>query len=276
MPYFSAQERLYDPDLGLFESIDPAGQPGGHHLFRYADNNPAGRIEPWGTNDADPTELDPNEGAEEVADTPSDSDDAKIKLPEGVVETDGWRLDGNDIINVHADERYPVDSIDTGTIGTTSGEEVTAMTVWFHVDGSGEFVTFFGDVPPGAETDEKTGGLPTDGEGSTLEGDTGGALSPLETADTTADGGGTDTDPNPGSESGPGGGGGTPDLGPERLLHNFVGTRERLDELLADGHKIDFSTGLLETPGGAVVIQGSGPPGDGRVGWGGYACQRPH
>ena len=255
-PYFSAQQRLYDPDLGLFESIDPAGQPGGRHLFRYAGNNPASRIDPWGTQDTDVPELGGgDEGAAEVAETSSGSEDAKvIRLPEGVVETHGWQLEANDIVNVQTGERYPVDNIDTGTMGTTSGEEVTATTVWFHVEGAGEFVTFFGDVPPGAETEEKTGGLPSDGQSSVLGDESNGAVGPLETSDMAGNDGGSDTDPNPGSESAAGGAGES--SAPERLLHNYVGTRERLDELLSDGYQIDFDTGLLETPGGAVVIQG--------------------
>ena len=51
-PYLSAQRRLYDPELGMFASLDPIGLEGGNHRLRFVSNRPTQGFDPWGT-DAD-------------------------------------------------------------------------------------------------------------------------------------------------------------------------------------------------------------------------------
>ncbi len=258
-PYFSAQQRLYDPDLGLFASADPVAQPNAWHLFRYADNNPVGRIDPWGTEDDDVSQL---AGADQsAAEVAVGSDEALvIRLPGGEP-TSGWNINDDFITHVPTNQTYPIDDIDRSLWGTTSGQEVVGTTVWFHdADGVGHAVTMFADGPRGPSGDQVTGGMPIDNSGAVAAGASeGGDDSAVTSLETDLTGGDSDTDPSPASETPDRGGsdGGSLDGSlSERLLHNYVGTRDGLDQLLADGYQIDFDSGLLLTPGGGIVIQG--------------------
>ncbi len=47
-PYQLARQRLYDPELGRFASMDPIGLEGGDHRFNYGNGDPVGFVDPEG------------------------------------------------------------------------------------------------------------------------------------------------------------------------------------------------------------------------------------
>jgi RHS repeat-associated protein len=47
-PFQMARQRLYDPELGRFTSMDPIGRAGGDHRFGYANGDPMGFTDPEG------------------------------------------------------------------------------------------------------------------------------------------------------------------------------------------------------------------------------------
>ena len=257
VPYMSAQPRLYDPDIGLFASVDPIGLAGGRHRFRYAANNPLTNIDPWGTDGDDAVE-----GGSEDFDPPSpdeDSDEpAKADLSLTDFEpTSGWEVQGSEIVDEFSN-RYPIDDIEHSTIGTSDGGEAPITEVYFHdAEGNGHVVAFPEEGPSGEETDERTGGLRDAGD--LLEGEGfDSAVDDLGSTDDDRSTGGSDMNPSEDTAGQSNGGGGDSQSGePDTPMpENFRGSRDQLAGLLGDGYSVDARTGLLMTPSGNFVIPG--------------------
>ena len=144
-------------------------------------------------------------------------------------ETSGWVVEGKELVNIDTNERYPIDDIDRSTLGTTAGNEVEVTTIWFKDSlGVGHAVSMLEGAPPGEPTSEPSAGLPGTDQGPGGETDI--ANAPDETGDSAVSSldteigggaGGADTDPSPGSETAA-----RETSSPERLLHNYEGTRE--------------------------------------------------
>ena len=49
---YDLRNRFYSPDVGRFLQPDPIGFGGGNNLYRYCDNNPVTRGDPFGLQDA--------------------------------------------------------------------------------------------------------------------------------------------------------------------------------------------------------------------------------
>src|SRR5262249_36100629 len=82
--------RYYDPKLGRFLSEDPFRFLSGTNLYRYVHNNPAGRIDPLGTQDDNPDGMAPvSPGEEPVTEPvsyPEEPPTEPVSYPEPVTE----------------------------------------------------------------------------------------------------------------------------------------------------------------------------------------------
>ncbi len=249
-PYLSAQQRLYDPDLGLFTSADPIGLAGGRDRFRYASNNPMSFLDPWGREAEDFLELEPGEPGSGGSVTAELVDLAEKNQTETRM---GWEVVGQEIVHVGTGERYPVDRSVGLDITTSSGETIRITSVQFQSPSGQQGQVFF-PHSEGAPNPEASQGGQVPGN-DPPEPDTPEAPNP-------SDEGGKDS-PSPGGPTGgsdahPGmaGTGDTSGWNTDPMPENFRGTAEQLAGLLSDGYSVSNGGKLLRTPNGNVVIPG--------------------
>ena len=236
-PYLSAQQRLYDPELGMFASADPIGLAGGRHRFRYAQNNPMTMIDPWGTDAQIGTNQELVENIDPSSQVDQNPTESIIKdMLEGAVDKPraGWDVsdDRGVISNRATGERYPVTGISETSL-QRGGQTVPGVQVTFTTpEGIEGIANFFLDNEESKDEPiiaEETG-VDTD---SDQDGD--------EENDVDQD---DDGAPEP------------PENNNQPLPENFTGTREYFDQLIKEGYTVNNEDNLLVTPGGNYVIPG--------------------
>lgn len=161
LPFLNAQQRLYDPETGLFASTDPLGELGSRHRFRYASNAPTIRLDPLGTED-----YAEHEGMAEGAEVDFDGESAEAVTVD-ISQTGGEELGerwqtGPESVTDPDGMTYPVHETQTDVMMETSDGGFVNMTVFFFFDGHGNeqwIAEFTGSGPVDVETGDD-GDLP--------------------------------------------------------------------------------------------------------------------
>jgi RHS repeat-associated protein len=135
-PFLNAQQRLYDPEVGLFASTDPLGESGSRHRFRYASNAPTIRIDPLGTENY--IEHDGmGEAGQQIDIDGTGEDPTGIDLgPSQGTFLEGWNIDGSHVIDSDG-MRYPVTEVHEGVNFPGNDGGYVPMTVFNYHDNQG-------------------------------------------------------------------------------------------------------------------------------------------